>query len=383
MRHTLAALRALIVLPFPPEPEGGAAARCAVALLRGLADHGVECRALAATGRPVAATSGSVADLPVEVMLVPLPGRWRARVERVVSPQRTLRVGPFADRLRALAAEADVVHFVDTHTAVAMDLVDRPALAQLDRVTRLDRDLDRPWRREDRDGLVLWRTERRVCRHSRWLLTNSQTAARALAAAAPGAEVAIAPLALDPQAYDPPAHLGSDAVGLIGTASWPPTANAVRRLLTRVWPLVLRARPGAQLHLAGRGMVAASFGELADAPGVRWAGSVPSASGFLRELGVMLYPLDRGSGTKVKVLEALALGLPVVTTPDGAEGIEPSEAVTVSEDDERLAAATVGLLADGAARRAAGAAGRRTFAEHHAPAPAAAPVVELYGRMTR
>lgn len=382
MRHTLAALRALIVLPFPPDPEGGAAARCAIALLRGLADHGVHCRALAATGRPVTAASGSLDDLPVEVMRVPLPGRWRARVERLVEPQRTLRVGPFAERLRALAADADVVHFVDTHTAVAMDLVDRPALAQLDRVTRLDRDLNRPWRREDRDGLVLWRTERRVCRRSRWLLTNSEKVAQALAEAAPRAEVAIAPLGLDPVRYDPPAHLGSDTVGLIGTASWPPTANAVRRLLARVWPLVRARRPGAQLHLAGRGMVASAFGELAAVPGVRWAGAVPSASDFLRELGVMLYPLGRGSGTKVKVLEALAVGLPVVTTPDGAEGVEHSEAVTVSDDDEQLAAATVALLEDVDARRAAGAAGRRTFAEHHTPAAAAAPVVELYERMT-
>jgi glycosyltransferase involved in cell wall biosynthesis len=170
-------------------------------------------------------------------------------------------------------------------------------------------------------------------------------------------------------------------VGLIGTARWPPTQEAVVRLLRSVWPLVRARRPDARLLLAGDGMEPAHFGAVADAPGVEWRGRVESAADFLRELGVLLYPLSRGSGAKVKVLEALALGIPVVTTPDGAEGVGARGGLTVETDDERLASCVLALCEDPQARREAGAAARRTFTLHHSPPTAAAAVAEVYERM--
>jgi polysaccharide biosynthesis protein PslH len=128
-------------------------------------------------------------------------------------------------------------------------------------------------------------------------------------------------------------------------------------------------------------MEPAHFGAIAEAPGVEWRGRVESAADFLRELGVLLYPLSRGSGAKVKVLEALALGLPVVTTPAGAEGVGAAGGLLVETDDDRLAASVVALCDDQQARREAGAAARRTFALHHSPQAAAAAVGELYERM--
>lgn len=130
-------------------------------------------------------------------------------------------------------------------------------------------------------------------------------------------------------------------------------------------------------------MEAARFGASAGLPGVRWLGRVPSASDFLRELGVLLYPLTAGGGVKVKVLEALALGIPVVSTREGAEGLVEQRGVVVEEDDELLASATVALLDDLPARRGAGAQARENFLANHTPAVAALPVVELYERMIR
>ncbi len=310
-----------------------------------------------------------------------MPGGARARWEHIVRPLTLFGRPPFSERLRALSQEADIVHLVELAAGSAASLLDRPALTQLHCSTLSDGRTWNPLRRAGRLSIELLRTERRISRHSQWLLASSDEVARSLAASAPGAEVVAAPLALDPIYYRGQATLERPLVGLLGTASWPPTAHAVERLITRVWPLVARTRPGTRLLLAGRGMERSTFPHLPDRPDVEWRGAVDSAAEFLRELAVMLYPLTTGSGVKVKVLEALALGIPVVTTPNGAEGLGARGGVVVETDDERLARSVVALCEDLEARRAAGAAAHQTFIRHHSPLPAIAPVVDLYERM--
>ena len=110
-------------------------------------------------------------------------------------------------------------------------------------------------------------------------------------------------------------------------------------------------------------------------------GEVPSATAFLATLSAMVYPATCGSGTKVKVLESIAVGVPVVTTQIGAEGIAPGNGILVCESDDGLVSAAATLLTDGVARRARGVAASATFARHHAPAAAMAPLAALYRRM--
>ncbi len=187
--------------------------------------------------------------------------------------------------------------------------------------------------------------------------------------------MALAPLTLDPAHYAP-APLAEPVAGLIGTAAWPTTAAATERLVRDVWPLVVRAVPAARLRVAGRGMESLVSG----AEGVEVVGEVPSAADFLSGLSVLLFPLDRGSGMKVKTLEAIATGVPVVTTRHGAEGIDAGDGVVVAETDAELARAAASVLADEAERRERGSAARRAFDERYAPLPATAPLVELYRR---
>lgn len=321
------------------------------------------------------------ADLPVETFKVEVPSVWQARRDRLLYPNGLLRRGRFAARLTELAREVDLVHFVEAQAAVAMGLVDRPTLAQIHFLTRRDREIRWSWRRDTRIAIELLRAERRVCKQARWLLANSAEVASGLAAAAPHAQVAVAPLALDPAFYAPRASVENPVVGLIGTARWPPTRHAVERLLSDVWPLVRERRPEATLLLAGQGMERDAFAHLPEWPGVQWRGRVASATDFLREVGTVLYPLTEGSGVKVKVLEALALGIPVVTTPAGAEGLGALGGVAVERDDRSLAAATLKLLEDAQTRRDTAEAAHKTFLDHHTPLPAARPVVELYERM--
>jgi glycosyltransferase involved in cell wall biosynthesis len=325
---------------------------------------------------------GEIADdLPLEVARLPHPSNRRTRWLRLRQPYGLLGSTPFAPLVRERARDADVVHFVELSAGTLIPLVDRPALTQVHCLTRRDRDIRPLWTRDGRVAHELLRAERRIFGQSRWLLVNSREVAEPLAQLAPHAQVAAAPLPLDPAVYTPRAPLESPVAGLIGTAVWPPTANAVERLLRSVWPRVLERRPDARLLLAGFGMERAAFPDLPDLPGVEWRGTVDSATDFLRELGLLLYPLGRGSGAKIKVLEALALGVPVVTTPDGAEGISGHGGLVVETADDALADAAAELIGDATARRDAGAAAYETFCEHHAPLPATVPLLDLYERM--
>jgi glycosyltransferase involved in cell wall biosynthesis len=354
-------MRALVVLTQPPLPEGGAPGRTAIGLLRGLMSHGVDVQAIAARRR--FSVPGEVpSDLPVEVVDVEPPGALRARLQRVTRPLGEL-TGSFAERVREEAAGADLVHLEETETVWCDEGIAKPSLVHLHYLARLDRGFGAPWSRQFREVLDSTRAERVAVRRHRWVVASSP-----LVAAELGRDVVVAPLSLDPALYRPAPLDGPPTAGLIGTAAWPPTAAALRVLLEEVWPRVEVAE--AELVVAGRGTE--RFGGL---------GEVESARELFQRLSLLLFPLPRGSGMKVKTLEAMASGVPVVTTPAGAEGIARSDGVIVETEPARLAAAARELLTDQAARRERGGAGRADFERNYSPGPATAPLIDVYERM--
>ena len=363
-------MRILVVLKEPPLHEGSAPARTSLALLRGLAQHGLDVHALAAR-QHFSPRDDSPSDLPVEV--VDLAAERPSLPERLRRPHGQLGREAFIARVREAARDADVVHLEETETLWAGEGVAAPTVVHLHYLVRRDRPFAPPWRREGRDLLELVLLERAALRRQHRLVASSPLVAAELRRRAPRATVTVAPLSLDPAHYTA-AELGEPVAGLIGTAAWPPTAAAARRLVRDVWPIVRRAAPGARLVVAGRGM----RGLLGDADGVEVVGSVASAAEFVAGLGLLLFPLARGSGMKVKTLESLASGVPVVTTPAGAEGVEGGDGVVEAETDAELAAAAAAILRDEGERRERGAAARAAFARRYAPGPATAPLLELY-----
>ncbi|HEY6836984.1 MAG TPA: glycosyltransferase family 4 protein [Gaiellaceae bacterium] len=362
----IARLRVLVVLTQPPLPEGGAPGKVAVGLLRGLQGHGLDVRALAA--RQHFAVPGAIpGDLTVEQVEIAPPGRWEGRLGRVARPRGEL-AGPFAARVAEAARDADVVYLDQVETVWCAEGLSTPHTLHLHYLARLDRGLGAPHRRRFREVLDQERAERRALRTVGQLVASSPVVAAELRRRAPAAEITLAPLSLDPGLYPPAPLDGPPRAGLIGTAAWPPTAAALRVLLEDVWPRV--QAPDANLVIAGRGTE--RFGG---------SGEIDSARDFFQGLSLLLFPLPRGSGMKVKTLEAMASGVPVVTTPAGAEGIERSDGVIVETEPERLAAAARELLTDEAAKRERGAAARADFERHYAPGPATAPLVGLFDRL--
>ena len=343
-------MKLLVVLPRPPHPEGGAADRTAVGLLLGLRANGVDVLALAA--RPPGWAYEAPTNLGVEIVDVPAGDDWRSRLRRLRRPLGALGRGVFGERVRALAASVDAVHLETIDTVWCADGVAVPTGLHLHYVARSDR------RRSLADAEYVLAERLAVNRYPH-LIASSRSVADAL-----GGGVTMMRLALDPAHYDT-ASLEEPVAGIIGTAAWAPTARAVDRLRSDVWPRVQERVPDARLCVAGRG-----FKE------------VPSSAEFLRSLSVLLYPLERGTGTKVKTLEAIAAGVPVVTTAAGADGIAESEGVIVGSTSAELADAAAQLLLDPNERRRRGAAARAAFLRWHAPEAATKPLVELYEGLT-
>ncbi|HPF71164.1 MAG TPA: glycosyltransferase family 4 protein [Candidatus Krumholzibacteria bacterium] len=171
----------------------------------------------------------------------------------------------------------------------------------------------------------------------------------ALYAAMGGRNLRIMPLGMDTATVAP---VWTPAPGapprFLFVASWGhrPNVLAAGLLLDRVWPRVRAARPDAQLVLAGRG----SDGFLAARPadGVTALGFVDDLAPLYREATLVAAPLAEGGGIKIKILEAMARGVPVVTTTVGAEGITDGDdaAAVIAPPDERFADAMLATATD-------------------------------------
>ncbi|MFA6044165.1 MAG: glycosyltransferase [Phycisphaerales bacterium] len=135
-------------------------------------------------------------------------------------------------------------------------------------------------------------------------------------------------------------------------ASWTHRINwlGVARFLKNSWPEVLRRAPKARLRLVGSGMSDALRQEWSRLPGVDVIGTVDDLSAEYARAAVCLVPLFEGGGSKIKVLEALAFGRPVVVTHHSLRGynhvLREGESLLAASDDEGFAIAVAELLGD-------------------------------------
>jgi polysaccharide biosynthesis protein PslH len=151
----------------------------------------------------------------------------------------------------------------------------------------------------------------------------------------------------DTDVTDPDAPVFS----FVGLQSYAPNADASRWMATVVLPRIRESIPGARFRIVGRG--GETLAELASLPGVTVTGAVDDLQGEMVLADVAVVPIRFGAGTRLKVVEALANRIPVVTTTVGCEGIDvvDGEHVLVADDAVAFADACVRLARDGELRR--------------------------------
>ena len=145
-----------------------------------------------------------------------------------------------------------------------------------------------------------------------------------------------------------------------GALDWRPAVDCMLYFLDEVWPLVLKAFPDCFLTIVGRRPMAALKDRVANSECVRLTGTVDDVRPYIEKCSVYIVPLRVGGGSRLKILEALAMGKAVVSTTIGAEGLEvvPEEHLLIADDAQSFATAIGRFFQDPKLRQCSGNAGR-------------------------
>lgn len=312
--------------------------------------------------------------------------RWRVRAELAATwatkrwPWRavsaTAGVQAAIDRVAGgdfdvVALEEDLMSVLRPPAGVPTVLTEHEAVQAPAAGWRADRLRDRPERALRQRDWRRWEDFRRgAWRRATLIQVYSRGDAAAIARREPelAGRVRVNPFGLVlPPACDP-AEERAGTVLFAGTFTHLPNREAARWLATEIMPAVWRRAPGARLRIVG----SAPPPEVRDLAGaqIEVVADAPSMEPHLREAAVVTAPVRSGGGMRMKVLEAMARGKAVVTTPLGAEGldcIDPDPPLAVAETSEETAAAIARLLEDAGARHRLGESARRLAAAHYTP----------------
>jgi len=159
----------------------------------------------------------------------------------------------------------------------------------------------------------------------------------------------------------------ADTISFIGRMDYYPNQECMARFCGQVWPLLRHRRPQMKLLIVGADP-SPEMRQLGEIPGVTVTGSVPDVRPYIRGSALMVAPLAIARGTQNKILEAMAMGVPVVTSSIAAGGVdaEPGRHLVVADSAQQLADAIVAICADPAERARLATAGRERMLSHHA-----------------
>jgi glycosyltransferase involved in cell wall biosynthesis len=210
--------------------------------------------------------------------------------------------------------------------------------------------------------------ERRLVRAFRFITAVSERDRDVLERWNPRASIRVVPNGIDVESFRPEPGRASEPGALVftGLLSYPPNRDAALFFARQILPRIRSSVPTAKWYVVGRAEpdLAAT---LATEPGVVCTGYVDDVREYLKRAEVAVVPLRAGGGTRLKILEAMAMGRPVVTTSLGAEGLPFRDGVEIrlADTPEAFASAAIDLLRHPAAARRMATAGRRAILAAH------------------
>jgi glycosyltransferase involved in cell wall biosynthesis len=206
----------------------------------------------------------------------------------------------------------------------------------------------------------LLRAEREYCPRFSVNLVVSREDAELLAGLAPGVETRVVANGVDTEYFTPRADPGGSTLLFCGGLDWYPNGEAMAYFFDRIWPLLTRQLPDVRVVVVGRNPPKwlTQFGE--SDRRVRVTGFVNDVRPYFREATAYICPIRVGGGTRLKILDALAMGMPLVGTTFACSGIsvQDEKHVLLADTPEAFANEVLRLLADPVLRANLAAQGR-------------------------
>jgi glycosyltransferase involved in cell wall biosynthesis len=172
------------------------------------------------------------------------------------------------------------------------------------------------------------------------------------------------------------------SVGFIGALDWRPNINGLKWLVKKVWPAVTDKLPEACLYIAGRNP-GSTTEAICRGKNIIFIGETLSSAAFLSDKEVMAVPLFSGSGIRMKILEGMNLGKPIVATPAAAEGIifEENKDLFIAADARGFAEHLITLLLDENLRNTTGNNARKNVRKNYDILASAEELMKFYNHL--
>lgn len=350
--------------------------------IRHLKELGHDVHVVAFAGKDETEAASTLGRYCSSVTLVPLPVLWLVR-GIVADPPATLAHYSSEKMRRVLEAVArvekvDIVELESLHMAVY-----GKSLSSYSRVLRPQNAEHLIWERYAAVGRVgpvraLIRLQAdRVKKYEARAITSfvdstlavSDADRVALSAIAPRARVDCLPMGVDTRHLTP-----SDetpvvpwSIVLTGSYDWAPKRHNLAVLVQDVFPLIQQLVPAARLSIVGKGLSGRALADVKARAGVEYIGAVSDVRPYIARASVVVNYVESGSGIAIKILEAMAMGKPVVTNELGAEGIAATSGMHLLVASTKLgfAQAVQTLLSDAALRARLGKAARELVLEKY------------------
>lgn len=217
------------------------------------------------------------------------------------------------------------------------------------------------------EWLTLERYERRMCPRFGINIVMSDDDGEIMAGIAPDAAYACVSNGVDVDFFTPEARTTKTSLVFAGRLDQYSNRDGMLHFMDAAWPLILRARPDLAIDIIGANPPEALQRMAADDKRIRVHGFVPDIRPFFASAAAAICPVRNGGGTRLKVLDALALGVPLISTTVGLEGIaaQPDRHVLIADSPEAFGRQINRLFDEPGLAERLSTTGRRLVEEHY------------------
>lgn len=294
--------------------------------------------------------------LPVDIIRHTVPKMKREATRRMASGSVDVCVADFLYAVPNAQSSSGVPVVLFAHNVEYM-IWKRLAAVEPGRIRRVLLEVE--WRK-------MRRYERDSCLGADITVAVSGIDCKVLMENAPGSKVTDVPTGVDID-YFKPSDVPEDKNSLVfsGSMDWHPNEDAILYFIESILPLIRNQIPQAHLTVVGRNP-SAKLIAVAESENVNVTGTVEDIRPYLAGAAVYIVPLRVGSGTRLKIMEALAMGKAVVSTTIGAEGLAltSNQHLLIADVPREFSEAVVNLMRDCEQRKYLGVQGRSLVAEH-------------------